>query len=88
MPAAEIINGTIIGETSRAIRDSRMGISFRLRPMAAMVPKTVESIVDTPPTIRLFLIETSQASLWNISLYQRSENPAGSRLSISDVNVK
>jgi hypothetical protein len=57
MPAAEMINGTIIGEIRTPITADLYGICGWLRPSAAVVPRIVAKIVDAIAIMKLFLSE-------------------------------
>ena len=88
MPAAEMINGTIMGEIRIAMIKDLNGISARLKPKAAMVPSVVEIIVAKTAIIKLFLTAPCQFRLEKKSWYHLVEYPAGSNDSISGVKLK
>ena len=69
MPVAEMINGTIIGDISRAMKAVLNGISDRLRPRAANVPRTVEISVAKTAMTRLFRTAFCQESSVKNSRY-------------------
>src|SRR5262245_36317032 len=80
--------GTIMGEISRLMIRVRNGITDRLRPSAAAVPSTVATRVEQMPMMKLLPTAMFHSLLEKKSAYQRSEKPAGSRLSILGVKMK
>ena len=88
MPVAEMISGTIIGEISRAMRPVLNGISERLSPSAARVPRNVEIRVAKIAMTRLFWTASCQDASVKNSRYHLVLYPAGSSDSISGVKVK
>ena len=69
MPVAEMIRGTIIGDISSAMKPLLKGISERLNPRAAKVPRKVEISVAKTPMTRLFLTAACQESSVKNSRY-------------------
>ena len=65
-----IMIGTIIGLIRIAMINRRYGISGRLKPSAAIVPKTVARIVDQNPTISEFFAAFTQVALFQASAHQ------------------
>ena len=73
MPAAVMISGTIIGDSSRAVISRRWGMSSRDSPTAAHVPRAVAIRVAKKPMKKLFWIARIHLGSSNICAYQRSE---------------
>ncbi len=73
MPAAEMINGTIIGEIRIAMTVDLYGICDRLSPSAPMVPSVVAISVANTAMKKLFLTAPCQFSLLKKSSYHCSE---------------
>ena len=67
MPAAVMTNGTIMGEISIDMISRRYGISDRLRPMAANVPRAVDSKVAHIPMKKLFRMARIHCPLFHVS---------------------
>ena len=80
--------GTIMGEIRVLITSVRNGIAERLRPSAAVVPSMVATIVEQMAMTKLLPTARFHSLLPKNSAYQRSENPAGSRVNIFCVKVK
>jgi len=64
-----MMRGTIIGDISSAMKPLLNGISDRLRPRAANVPRKVEIRVAKTPMTRLFLTAACQESSVKNSRY-------------------
>jgi hypothetical protein len=67
--------GTIMGESSTAMRNSFPRNRARTNPRDARVPRTVARMVATTPMMTLFLRERIQASSVKNSAYHFRENP-------------
>ena len=73
MPAAEMMIGVTMGESSRPMTKGRPGMAGLASPRAASVPRTVATVMALKPTIRLLSSALRQpASLATVS-YQRRE---------------
>ena len=68
-----MMSGTIIGEIKMPITTDLCGISGRLKPSAAIVPRVVEMRVAKTAMTRLFLTAPCQLRLVKKSSYHLSE---------------
>ena len=83
-----MISGTIIGEIRIPMITVLYGMTERLRPSAASVPRPVAIMVEKKAMMKLLRTAPRQLSLLKKSMYHRVEKPAGSSDSISGVKVK